>query len=349
MKYDEHGRPIQEAPPAAATPPPTGRGRARRTRGSRAAEPTEEQPAADAPTPPPGTRERRLERHSRPVQADPVVAERFSRDSMRLGGILTAMVTPFDADGRLDEDAAVRLMHHLLENGSDGLVLAGSTGEGATMTDEEKVRLWELGVAESGDAPIIAGTGTYDTRHSVELTERAHEAGVDAMLVVTPYYVRPNRRGIKAHYAAVAAATDRPIVAYNIPSRTATDMPNDLLAELAADRQRRRREAGSLRGHGADRGHGPARRQRRRARQGHGHGRHRRDPRGVESGRPRDAPDHRRARPPARDRGRAARPLQGAHRDGEPDPGQDRAQHDRPARSAGCGCRSWRRRRKSAP
>ena len=161
------------------------------------------------------------------------MAERFSRDSMRLGGILTAMVTPFDAEGRLDEDAAVRLMHHLLENGSDGLVLAGSTGEGATMTDEEKVRLWEIGVAESGDAPIIAGTGTYDTRHSVELTERAHEIGVDGMLVVTPYYVRPNRRGIKAHYEAVAAATDRPIVAYNIPSRTATDMPNDLLAELA--------------------------------------------------------------------------------------------------------------------
>ena len=163
------------------------------------------------------------------------MAERFSRDSMRLGGILTAMVTPFDADGGLAEDAASRLIRHLLENGSDGIVLAGSTGEGATMTDEEKVRLWEVGVAESGDAPIIAGTGTYDTRHSVELTERAHEAGVDGMLVVTPYYVRPNRRGIIAHYTAVAAATDRPIVAYNIPSRTATDMPNDLLAELAAD------------------------------------------------------------------------------------------------------------------
>ncbi len=161
------------------------------------------------------------------------MAERFSRDDMRLGGILTAMVTPFDANGGLDEEGAVRLIRHLLENGSDGLVLAGSTGEAATMTDEEKVRLWELGVAESGDAPIIAGTGTYDTRHSVELTERAHEAGVDAMLVVTPYYVRPNRRGIKAHYETVAAATDRPIVAYNIPSRTATDMPNDLLAELA--------------------------------------------------------------------------------------------------------------------
>ncbi len=154
---------------------------------------------------------------------------------MALEGVLTAMVTPFDPNGELDEDATARLVRHLLENGSDGLVLAGSTGEGATLTDEEKVRLWEVGVAESGDAPIVAGTGTYDTRHSVELTERAHEVGVDAMLVVTPYYVRPNRRGIKAHYEAVAAATDRPIVAYNIPSRTATDMPNDLLAELAAD------------------------------------------------------------------------------------------------------------------
>jgi 4-hydroxy-tetrahydrodipicolinate synthase len=150
----------------------------------------------------------------------------------RLGGILTAMVTPFDRNGELDEDATVRLMHHLLENGSDGLVLTGSTGEAATMTDEEKARLWELGAAECGDATVIAGTGTYDTRHSVELTERAAEAGVDAVLVVTPYYVRPNRRGIKAHYEAVAQATDLPVVAYNIPSRTATDMPNDLLAEL---------------------------------------------------------------------------------------------------------------------
>jgi 4-hydroxy-tetrahydrodipicolinate synthase len=152
---------------------------------------------------------------------------------MRIGGIITAMVTPFDRDGALNEDAAVRLMHHLLENGSDGLVLAGSTGEGATLTDAEKFRLWELGVSESGDAPVIAGTGTYDTRHTVELTEEATAIGTDAMLVVTPYYVRPNRRGIKAHFEAVAAATDRPIVAYNIPSRTGTDMPNDLLAELA--------------------------------------------------------------------------------------------------------------------
>jgi 4-hydroxy-tetrahydrodipicolinate synthase len=151
----------------------------------------------------------------------------------RIGGILTAMVTPFGEDGALDEDATVRLIHHLLGNGSDGLVLGGSTGEAATMTDDEKARLWEIGVAEAGDATVVAGTGTYDTRHSVELTERATEIGVDAVLVVTPYYVRPNRRGIKAHYETIAAATDRPVVAYNIPSRTATDMANDLLAELA--------------------------------------------------------------------------------------------------------------------
>jgi 4-hydroxy-tetrahydrodipicolinate synthase len=150
----------------------------------------------------------------------------------RIGGILTAMVTPFGDDGGLDEDATARLIHHLLENGSDGVVLAGSTGEGATMTDDEKARLWEIGVAEAGDATVIAGTGTYDTRHSVELTERATEIGVDAVLVVTPYYVRPNRRGIKAHYEAVAGATDRPVVAYNIPSRTATDMSNEVLSEL---------------------------------------------------------------------------------------------------------------------
>jgi 4-hydroxy-tetrahydrodipicolinate synthase len=148
-----------------------------------------------------------------------------------IGGILTAMVTPFDRDGELDEDGAVRLIHHLLDNGSDGLVITGSTGEAATLTDDEKARLWEIAVAEAGDAPVIAGTGTYDTRHSVELTERAAEAGVDFALVVTPYYVRPTREGIKRHYQAVAEV-GLPIVAYNIPSRTATDMPNDLLAEL---------------------------------------------------------------------------------------------------------------------
>src|SRR5918997_4099455 len=145
------------------------------------------------------------------------------------------MVTPFDSDGRVNEDAAVRLMHHCLENGSDGLVIAGSTGEGSTLSDEEKLRLFELAVAEAGGAPVIATTGSNDTRPAVELTEKATETGVDGMLVVTPYHNRPNRRGIKEHFRAVAAATDRPIVVYNIPSRCVIDLPNELLAELAAE------------------------------------------------------------------------------------------------------------------
>ena len=150
-----------------------------------------------------------------------------------IGGVITAMVTPFDADGRLAEDAAARLMRDLLASGSDGLVLAGTTGEGATLTDAEKRQLWEIGVAECRDALVVAGTGTNDTAHSVELTEIATEVGVDAMLVVTPYYNKPNRRGLIEHFRAVAAATDRPVILYNIPARCVVDMPNDLLAELA--------------------------------------------------------------------------------------------------------------------
>jgi 4-hydroxy-tetrahydrodipicolinate synthase len=152
-----------------------------------------------------------------------------------VAGILTAMVTPFDGDGRLDEDASADLIRHLLATGSDGVVLAGTTGEGSTLTDDEDVVLWDLGVevAHQQGATVVAGTGTNDTRHTIELTERAAGCGVDAALVVTPYYNRPNRRGLLAHYRAVAAATDLPIVVYNIPQRTGTDMPNDLLAELA--------------------------------------------------------------------------------------------------------------------
>jgi 4-hydroxy-tetrahydrodipicolinate synthase len=150
------------------------------------------------------------------------------------GGVLTAMVTPFDADGRLAEDAAAGLMRHLLDNGSDGLVLAGTTGESPTLSDDEKLRLWEIGVAEYGsEATIIAGTGSNDTAHSVELTRRAAEIGVDGVLVVTPYYNKPNRRGLLEHFRAVASATDTPVVLYNIPSRCVVDLPNDLLAELA--------------------------------------------------------------------------------------------------------------------
>jgi len=152
---------------------------------------------------------------------------------MPIGGVLTAMVTPFDADGRVDESAAVDLMHHLLANGSDGIVIAGTTGEGATLDDDEKCRLFELAVAEAGDALVIAGTGSNDTAHTVHLTERATEIGVDAHLVVTPYYNKPNERGIVAHFQAVAEATDLPIVAYNIPSRCVVDIPNGLLREMA--------------------------------------------------------------------------------------------------------------------
>jgi 4-hydroxy-tetrahydrodipicolinate synthase len=153
-----------------------------------------------------------------------------------LSGILTAMVTPFDADGALAEEPAARLIRHLLANGSDGLVLTGTTGEASTLTDDEKARLWDIGVEvtrmASPAAPVIAGTGSNDTRHAVELTERAAEAGADAALVVAPYYNRPNRRGLLAHFRAIANATDLPIVVYNIPLRTGVDMPNDLLAEL---------------------------------------------------------------------------------------------------------------------
>jgi 4-hydroxy-tetrahydrodipicolinate synthase len=156
--------------------------------------------------------------------------------SVTLSGILTAMVTPFDVDGALAEEPSARLMSHLLANGSDGLVLAGTTGEASTLTDDEKVRLWEIGVEVVGGAgrpaTIIAGTGSNDTRHAVELTERAAATGVDAALVVAPYYNRPNRRGLLAHFRAVANATDLPVVLYNIPVRTGVDMPNDLLEEL---------------------------------------------------------------------------------------------------------------------
>jgi 4-hydroxy-tetrahydrodipicolinate synthase len=151
-----------------------------------------------------------------------------------LGTVITAIVTPFHEDGSLDEETFVALLHHLADHGSDGFVVCGTTGEAPTLSDEEHLRVIELAVQERpGDAPIIAGTGSNDTRHAVHMTERATQLGVDATLSVTPYYNRPNRRGIKAHYEEIARATDKPIVLYNIPGRTATNMPPDLLAELA--------------------------------------------------------------------------------------------------------------------
>jgi 4-hydroxy-tetrahydrodipicolinate synthase len=153
---------------------------------------------------------------------------------MALGSIITAMVTPFDAQGRVDQEAAVALMQHLADHGSDGLVVCGTTGEAATLDDEEHVRLVELAVGEMGGRlTIIAGAGSNDTRHAVHLTERCTAVGADAILSVTPYYNKPNRRGIVRHFEEVAKATDKPIVLYNIPGRTAVNMPPDLLAELA--------------------------------------------------------------------------------------------------------------------
>jgi 4-hydroxy-tetrahydrodipicolinate synthase len=153
---------------------------------------------------------------------------------MNLGAILTAMVTPFDEGGQIDEESFVSLMHHLVENGSDGLVVAGTTGEASTMNAEEQLGLIGLAVAERpAGKTIVAGTGTNDTRQAVHLTERATELGVDATLSVTPYYNRPSPLGLKRHYEAVAAATDKPVLLYNVPSRTGTNMPPELLSALA--------------------------------------------------------------------------------------------------------------------
>lgn len=151
------------------------------------------------------------------------------------GSILTAMVTPFDADGRVDEEAAVELMHHLVEHGSDGLVICGTTGEASTLNDREHLAMIRLAVEEmrGTGTTIVAGVGSNDTRHAVEMTEKATDIGPDGLLHVNPYYNRPSRRGIIRHYQEVCRSTDLPIILYNIPQRTGSDMPNDLLAELA--------------------------------------------------------------------------------------------------------------------
>ncbi len=155
------------------------------------------------------------------------------RMDLNLGTILTAMVTPFDERGNVDEEAAVRLMHHLVEHGSDGLVICGTTGEAATLDDAEHLGMIELAVREMrGTCPIVAGVGSNDTRHAVKLTERATAIGADALLSVNPYYNRPSRRGIIRHYEEIDRATDLPILLYNIPQRTGSDLSNDLIAEL---------------------------------------------------------------------------------------------------------------------
>jgi 4-hydroxy-tetrahydrodipicolinate synthase len=151
-----------------------------------------------------------------------------------LGEILTAIATPFKRDGAVDLQAFRALASHLVDNGSDGLVVTGTTGESPTLSDEERFALYEAAVEEVGDrATVVAGTGTYSTSHSVHLTARAHELGVHGFLVVTPYYNKPPVRGIVEHFKAVAAVSDRPIVVYNIPSRVVLNLETDAIAQLA--------------------------------------------------------------------------------------------------------------------
>ena len=151
-----------------------------------------------------------------------------------LGQVLTAMVTPFNGDGTVNLDAFKRLCAHLVDNGSDGLVVAGTTGESPTLSDEERLQLFAAAVETVGDrASIVAGTGTYSTAHSVHLTREAESIGVDGYLVVTPYYNKPPVRGIVAHFEAIAAETDKPIIAYNIPQRVVLNLEPEALAQLA--------------------------------------------------------------------------------------------------------------------
>jgi 4-hydroxy-tetrahydrodipicolinate synthase len=151
-----------------------------------------------------------------------------------LGEILTAIATPFKSDRSLDLDRFRALASHLVDNGSDGLVVTGTTGESPTLSDEERFALYEAAVDEVGDrATIVAGTGTYSTEHSVHLTERAHDIGVDGVLVVTPYYNKPPVRGIVEHFKAIASVSDRPLVVYNIPSRVVLNLETEAIAQLA--------------------------------------------------------------------------------------------------------------------
>ena len=151
-----------------------------------------------------------------------------------LGEVLTAIVTPFNPDGSVNVPKFRELAAYLVENGSDGLVVSGTTGESPTLTDDEKLELFAAAVDAVGDrATVVAGTGTNDTAHSVELTKRAHELGVDGILVVTPYYNKPPQRAIIRHFQEIAAVTDKPVVVYNIPSRVVVNIEPETIAELA--------------------------------------------------------------------------------------------------------------------
>src|SRR5215475_10088873 len=151
-----------------------------------------------------------------------------------LGSVLTAMVTPFQANGAVDVERFRELATFLVDNGSDGLIVCGTTGESPTLTDEEKLDLFRAAVETVGDrATVIAGTGTYDTAHSAHLTREAAELGADGILVVTPYYSKPPQRAIVRHFEEIAGATDLPVIAYNIPSRVVVDIESATIARLA--------------------------------------------------------------------------------------------------------------------
>lgn len=154
--------------------------------------------------------------------------------SARFGKVLTAMVTPFSSDGALDLPGAAELARWLVSHGSDGLVLAGTTGEAPTLTDGEKAALWEA-VRAAVDVPLLAGTGSNDTAHTIELSQKAVETGVDGLLVVSPYYNRPPQAGLEAHYRAVAGSVDAPIVLYDVPSRTGRAVDVEVIVRLAQE------------------------------------------------------------------------------------------------------------------
>jgi 4-hydroxy-tetrahydrodipicolinate synthase len=151
-----------------------------------------------------------------------------------LGEVLTAVVTPFGRDGAVDFERFRELAQHLVESGSDGLVVAGTTGESPNLTDDERLELFRVAVDTlRGRGTVVAGTGTYSTAHSVHLTREAHELGVDGFLVVTPYYNKPPARGIVEHFRAVADVSDRPIIVYNIPARVVINLEPETIVELA--------------------------------------------------------------------------------------------------------------------
>lgn len=150
------------------------------------------------------------------------------------GTMVPAMVTPFTDDGELDLNAAQSLANHLVDNGADGLVVTGTTGETSTLTDDENIQVFEAVVeAVNGRAKVIAGTGMNDTAHSVLLSQRAQTAGVDGLLLVTPYYNKPNQAGIQAHFEHIASSTDLPVMLYDIPGRSVMPIEPDTLVALS--------------------------------------------------------------------------------------------------------------------